>query len=68
MTVAGLLALIFLFFRYEGTPFFSMRLWMVLWAVGLVVAVAELLWKLRTKLPVALEEETRRARLARYLP
>jgi len=65
---AGLLALLFLFFRYEGTPFFSMRLWMLLWAVGLVVAIVDLLWKLQAKLPAVLQEEARRARLARYLP
>lgn len=66
--VAGFVALILLFFRYEQAPILSSRYWMVLWGFVLLSVVGRRLWELKEKVPAAVAEYERQRRLAKYLP
>lgn len=68
LIVAGILAFLLLFFRYERVPFFSSRFWMIIWFVGVITPLGMLAKSAYREIPsdVALYEQQRR--LAKYLP
>ena len=65
---AGCFALLLLFFRYEQTPFFAARFWMIIWALATVAPLVRLVWKARRYVPEEADRYERQRRLAKYLP
>jgi hypothetical protein len=62
------IALLLLLFRWQVVPFFSKRLWLILWAVAVVAAIgyAAYYWRKTYPLRRAAWEDAERRR--RYLP
>ncbi len=64
----GLLGLIYVFLRYERVPFFSLRMWLGLWAIGLAFWAYKI-WRYQTKkLPELRERYAEDAKRYAFLP
>lgn len=68
LSVMGVVSLVLLFFRYQRSPFFSMRLWMLLWAIGLLGWSLRLAIDAYRKVPPAVAAWRDRQRIEKYLP
>ncbi len=62
-----IIALLFLFFTYEKTKFFSARFWFLIWFIGMVVWLWLIYVELR-KIPKLRKERIEKERYEKYLP
>ncbi|MDD5043906.1 MAG: hypothetical protein PHD51_04635 [Patescibacteria group bacterium] len=64
----GILGLVYLFFAYEGVPVLGMRLWFLLWLIGLIVWLIFIIRYAVVKIPLKEKEQAEREHFEKYLP
>ncbi|MCK5320074.1 hypothetical protein KAJ61_01655 [Candidatus Parcubacteria bacterium] len=62
-----IIGLFLLFFSYELLPFLSMRLWLLLWGLGMIVWLA-LIFKVFNEIPKIKEKMAKEDEYKKYLP
>jgi len=62
-----IIGLFLLFFSYELLPFLSMRLWLLLWGLGMIVWLA-LIFKIFNEIPKIKEKMAKEDEYKKYLP
>ena len=62
-----IVGLFLLFFSYELLPFLSMRLWLLLWGLGMIVWLA-LIFKIFNEIPKIKEKMAKEDEYKKYLP
>ena len=62
-----IIGLFLLFFSYELLPFLSMRLWLLLWGLGMIVWLA-FIFKIFNEIPKIKEKMAKEDEYKKYLP
>jgi len=65
---SGFVFVVFLFFRYERTPWLSVRAWILVWLVCVIAWGAYLGFVALKKAPTIAKEQREQARIRKYLP
>lgn len=64
----GVIGLVFFFFTYQGIPFLGMRLWFLLWGIGLLVWLGGIMHWVKKVVPAERANIAKRALREKYLP
>lgn len=67
-TVSGVTGFILLFFAFEEIQFFGSRFWILVWLIGVAVAVGFVVKFMRQVAPLLRDREKSRAEVNKYLP
>ncbi len=65
---AGIVGLVWFFFTFEEIQFFGARFWFLIWIIGVVIAIVQLVRFVKKDVPVLQHREQSRADVNKYLP
>lgn len=67
-SVGGVTGFVLLFFAFEEIQFFGSRFWMLVWLIGVAIAVGFVVKFMRETAPMLRAREQSRAEVNKYLP
>ncbi|MFA6422723.1 MAG: hypothetical protein WCV92_04990 [Candidatus Buchananbacteria bacterium] len=68
LVVMGFLGILLSWFRYEGAYFVSARFWTVVWVIGIIVWLADILRYQFVVVPLAKKQAEQKKNFTKYLP